>query len=260
MPETSMKARTRFRLLRRIEAWMELPMVLLGALWLVLLIVELTRGLTPLLQALATAIWVLFIGDFALKLVLAPRKLAYLRSNWLTLVALLVPALRILRIGRALLILRAGRAARTVRLFRLITSVNRGMAALGSTMRRRGFGYVLVLTCMVSFASAAGMYAFERNHGLDTYGAALWWTAMMMTTAGSDYWPRSTEGRVLCLLIALYAFAVFGYITATIATFFIGRDAQAEQGGIAGQRAVDALRAEVADLKGILRELTSRRP
>ncbi len=43
---------------------------------------------------------------------------------------------------------------------------------------------------------------------------------------GSDYWPRTPEGRILCLLLALYAFAVFGYVTATLASYFIGRDAE----------------------------------
>ncbi len=28
---------------------------------------------------------------------------------------------------------------------------------------------------------------------------------------GSEYWPQTVEGRVLCLLLAFYAFGVFGY-------------------------------------------------
>jgi voltage-gated potassium channel len=55
-----------------------------------------------------------------------------------------------------------------------------------------------------------------------------------MTTMGSGYWPESAEARVLCLLLALYAFAVFGYVTAALASFFVGRDAQHRDGDIAG--------------------------
>ena len=47
----------------------------------------------------------------------------------------------------------------------------------------------------------------------------------MITTMGTDYWPRTNEGRLLCFMRALYAFAIFGYITATIASIFIGQDA-----------------------------------
>ena len=94
-------------------------------------------------------------------------------------------------------------------------------------MRRRGFGYVAVLTVIVTFAGAAGMYAFERDApggGFDSYWTALWWTAMVVTTMGSEYWPKTPDGRVLCLLLAIYAFSVFGYVTAALASFFVGRD------------------------------------
>ncbi|HET6599785.1 MAG TPA: hypothetical protein VFG60_07465 [Burkholderiaceae bacterium] len=47
---------------------------------------------------------------------------------------------------------------------------------------------------------------------------------MLLTTMGSDYWPRTPKGRLLCLLLAIYAFAVFGYVTAAIAVFFVGKD------------------------------------
>jgi voltage-gated potassium channel len=77
------------------------------------------------------------------------------------------------------------------------------------------------------------MFAFERDAGnqagFATFGAALWWTAMLLTTMGSEYWPRSPEGRVICLLLSMYAFAVFGYITATLASFFIGGDTAEER-------------------------------
>ena len=89
----------------------------------------------------------------------------------------------------------------------------------------RGLGYVLGLTLLVTLLGAAGMAAFEPASevagGFDGFGHALWWTAMLMTTMGSDFWPRTPEGRVLCVLLALYAFAVFGYITASMASLFV---------------------------------------
>ncbi len=71
----------------------------------------------------------------------------------------------------------------------------------------------------------AGFVKFaEAGSGLHNYGDALWWTAMIMTTMGSEYWPKTAEGRFLGWLLSLYAFAIFGYITATIASYFIGQD------------------------------------
>ena len=90
---------------------------------------------------------------------------------------------------------------------------------------------------IVALLGAAGMYAFENEvpveSGLHNYGTALWWTAMLITTMGSEYWPKTPEGRVLCFFLALYASAVFGYLTATLATFFISRDADDDEAEIA---------------------------
>ncbi len=242
--------RERLELLAHVGRVLETPMLVLGFAWLVLLVVELTRGLSPLLEAVGTAIWIVFILHFALEFVLAPRKANYLRRNWLTVLSLVLPALRVFRIFRVL------RAARGLRLVRVVGSMNRGMRALGASMGRRGFGYVVALTALVTVAGAAGMFAFEnRPGGLDTYGEAVWWTAMVMTTLGSAYWPETGEGRVLCVGLALYAFAVFGYVTATLATYFVGRDAEDGAAEVAGARAVEELKGEVAALRDEIRAL-----
>jgi len=233
----------------------------LSFVWLALFIVEFTRGLSPFLMAVGTAIWALFVADFALRFALAPRKGAYLRRNWLTALSLLVPALRVFRAVRAVRALQALRATRGLRLVKVVGTLNRGMTALGRSFGRRGMGYVVTLTAIVAFAGAAGMYAFERDapgSALTGYGNALWWTAMMLTSVGSDYFPRTSEGRALCLLLALFGFAVFGYVTAALATFFVGRDASAPDAELAGQATLDALRAEIAALRADVQALGQR--
>ena len=239
--------------LRGLEAWIETPMEILGFIWLGLLVLELTRGLSPLLRALTTVIWIIFIAEFALRLMLAPDKSDYVKHNWLSALSLALPALRVLRIARVARLLRIAPATRGLRLVRIVISVNRGMRSLGRAMGRRGLGYAIALTLIVTLAGAAGMYAFESarpdGRGLTSYGSALWWTAMIMTTMGSDYWPRTGEGRALCVLLSIYAFAVFGYVTAALASFFIGRDAARDDAEIAGRTALDALRSELTLLR-----------
>ena len=250
----------RNEILNRWEAWLETPMIVLGFIWLTLLIIELRWGLSPFLEAFGTAIWGIFVIDFLVRLILAPHKLSYLKSNWLTVIALVVPALRVLRIVRVVQLLRAARAARGLRLLRVVTSLNRGMKAIGASFGRRGFGYVLALTTIVALAGAAGMYAFENEvpGGLHSYGAALWWTAMLLTSIGSEYWPKTAEGRVLCFLLSLYGFAVFGYVTATLASYFIGRDADAEEAELVSAKPIKELRVEIAALREELRSLRSK--
>lgn len=257
-PDETDLERERYELLRTLEDWLEGPMVALAFVWLALLAGELVWGERRAFLVLGTIIWGVFIVDFGVKLVLARRRAAYLRKNWLSALSLLIPALRIFRIVRVVRLLRLARVGRGLRLFRLLSSLNRGMRALGASLQRRGFTYIAALTAVVVTAGSAGMYAFERqvDGGLDSYGEALWWTAMVMTTLGSDAWPQTFEGRVLCIFLALYAFGIFGYVTATLATFFVGRDAEASAGEVAGSAELAALRRELAALRGEIRAST----
>jgi voltage-gated potassium channel len=255
-------ARLRWRALSRFEARIEPIMAWLGLTWLALFILDVTVGLDPLLGACSTIIWCAFLLDFGLRLLIAPDRLAFLRTRWLTALSLLVPALRIGRFFSMFRALRFARAAPGIRLVRAVASLNRGMSALGATMRRRGVAYVLALAIAVTLAGAAGMYALEphgaNGTGFASYGDALWWTSMIMTTMGSAYWPRTPEGRILALLISLFAIGVFGFVTATLASFFVDRDASAPDASVAGADELRALRNEIAALRGELR--AQRRP
>jgi voltage-gated potassium channel len=250
----------REEILGTLEGWLETPLLILGFVWLALLVIEFIRGLSPFLETFSSAIWIIFIVDFVVKFTLAPRKLEYLKNNLLTAVALLIPALRVFRIFRVFRVLRAARFARGLRLVRIITSLNRGMRALGASMGRRGFGYVVALTLIILVSGAAGMYAFENEveGGLQNYGESLWWTAMLLTSIGSDYFPKTSEGRILCLLLAVYGFGIFGYVTATLATFFVERDATNKDSPIADAGKIENLQLEIAALREEIRLLSAR--
>ncbi len=235
--------------LERFTGKVEVPMFLLAIAWIVLVILELTSGLSPALEKANAVIWGVFILEFLVELTLAPKKVTYLARNWITVLALVVPAFRVFRIVR---VLRIARAARGVSLLRLVTSFRRGATAFGRVLEKRGFGYVLAITIIVVFAGAAGIFAFERGTGnsevFERYWSSVWWTAMMVTTMGTDYWPFTLEGRVLALLLALYAFAVFGYVAATIASYFVGKDAH-DDGQRPLEKKLDELLAEVRALR-----------
>ena len=104
----------RWKTLRQLDDWLDTPMMVLSALWIVIVLIELTTGGNPLLTAIGTIIWIVFLAEFALRFTLAPKKLPFLKSNWLTAIALLAPALRLFAIFRFL------RAASALRGFRLV--------------------------------------------------------------------------------------------------------------------------------------------
>jgi voltage-gated potassium channel len=100
---------------------------------------------------------------------------------------------------------------------------------------------------MLTFEATA-----EVEGGFANYADALWWTGMLLTTMGSEIWPRSLEGRILCFLLSLYGFAVFGYITASFASFFVGRDAASPEADTPSSGDLAALQAEIAALRADL--------
>jgi voltage-gated potassium channel len=227
IPDSTLR-RERWKLTAQLVRALETPMLILSGVWTLLLILEFTRGLSPYLQRLNDLIWAAFVLQFVVEFLAAPIKRMYLRKHWVTALSLALPAARLLRLARVVRAAAFARAARGIRLARLLGTMNRGMRALTLGFRRRGAGYVAVLTLLVTITGAAGMYRFELSApggpGFPDYGTALWWTAMLLTTMGSDFWPQTAEGRLLCLLLATYAFAVFGYVTAAIAAYFVGKD------------------------------------
>ncbi|TFI57546.1 two pore domain potassium channel family protein [Sphingomonas parva] len=251
----------RRRTLEDLEEWLRTPMLVLSLFWLGIVLLELTGRGGAALTLIATAIWIVFIGEFGLRFWLAPEKMPFLRRNWLTALALLVPAFRILR---GLAVLRAARVLRGAQLVKVVGSVNRGMNSLRASLRRRAFHYVLALTMLVLLLGAAGMANLESSGqvegGFASYGDALWWTAMLLASIGTDFWPRTLEGRLLAFLLALYGLGVFGYLTASFASYFVGRDADAPEAEVAGSRDISALRDEIRALREMLGNSTGRGP
>ena len=244
----------RWRTLCQLQAWLDTPMLLLSLAWLAVVVIQLLNPRdNPLLTGIATALWIVFIVDFAVRFALAPGKRTFLKHNWLTMIALVVPALRAFR---ALAIFRAARGLRGLQLVRIVGTANRGMNALRLTLERRRFGYVGGMTLLAVTLGAAGMLYFEParevSGGFRSYGDALWWTVMLLTTIGSQFWPTTNEGRILAVLLSIYGLAVFGYITAVLASFFVGRDAEEPEAPVAGADDMRRLRDEVAALREAL--------
>lgn len=245
--------RERWNLLVTLRNTLSPLMDMLAFIWLALTLYELSRGLSPALETIVTGVWIIFAVHFFLELMLAPRKRVYLKHNWLTAISLVLPAFRVFRFLR---IFRYVRGLRSLSLVKILSSINRGMRALSKSLTRRVFVYVLSLTVIVVLSGAAGILNFESQDTtyFSGFGSALWWSAMMVTTMGSDYFPKSPEGRILALTLAVYGFAIFGYVAATFASFLISRVRKEEKKENLTEE-FRLLRSEVTELKSLLMEM-----
>lgn len=221
----------RLSLLQNINELTNKPLYYLSFLWIGIIAFELTVGVSPFFEYLSFAIWIIFIIDFLMELIIAPRRLHYIRENWINALSLVLPALRIFRIFRVAKLLKASKSLRSLNLLKIIASLNHGVMTLRSAAQSYGIKYILPLTGIIMLVGAAGMMFFEGPHssvsapdrGINNYGDAVWYTAMLMTTMGSEYWPHTIEGRILTFIISVYSIAIFGYVTATLASFLIER-------------------------------------
>src|SRR5690606_27580098 len=122
---TKNTARSRYRLLHRLEGQLETPMFLLAILWLYYIVKELVVSLSATEELVVGIIWILFILEFLLKIWLAKDRVRYIKQNWLTTLGLVVPAFRMFRLLRALRVLRASRVVSTTKYIRALSSTKR---------------------------------------------------------------------------------------------------------------------------------------
>jgi voltage-gated potassium channel len=59
-------------------------------------------------------------------------------------------------------------------------------------------------------------------------------------------------------LLAIYGFCIFGYVTATLATFFVERDAVDKDSAIADTGVIESLQTEISALREEIRLLSAR--
>lgn len=211
----------------RLDRYLDVPLALASVLMVLLAVVELGGEVgEPWRGWLATLgwfLWGLFFFEFGVKFALAPVKRAYLRRSWLDVLVLLVPFLRFLKVLGVL------RAARALPLFRLLVFGGRGSGAAVVLLRRRRLGQLALISVLVILIGASAGFVLEagaRASTITNFGDALWWSAALVTTVGSELYPVTAGGRVLGFLLMLYAVGVFSYFIASIASVLVGLDAR----------------------------------
>ena len=250
--------------LKALPRQLERPMLLLSFVWFLVIITELVKGITPGLLSLGTVLWALFVCYFGLRLAIAPDRALFLKRNWLFVLAILVPMLRLVPFLQSFSLARALTATFGMQVVWMFASADQGLRSLRRTMGRRGAGYALTFTLVVILAGAAGMLHFEQDsvgpQGIHSYPKAIWWVAMQMTNIGSGYQPVTRGGEILCLGISIFAAAIFGYLTAVFATFLIGQDAEDPKSAIPNQTSIQQLTSEVALLRKSIEDVLRRVP
>lgn len=217
----------REELREKLDRYLDLPLALASVVVVLLIIIQLSGELSEpwdrRLEILSWGLWSLFFLEFMIKFALAPVKRRYVREHWLDILVVLLPFLRFLRLARIL------RTTRALPMLRLLIFGGRGSESTLALLKRRRLGQLAVVSAMVVLLGAAVCFLLEADapHSqIQTFGDALWWSATLITTVGSELYPVTVGGRILGFLLMLYAIGVFSYFIGAIASVLVESDAR----------------------------------
>lgn len=247
-----MKAERRQEIAERFERTTSIPEIVLSIVFLILLVLPYTISLssnqTRIVNALTFIIWIVFVTDFAIKLLLATDRLRYLLSHWTEALIVVLPLFRPLLLLRFFAVsAHLGRRMRT-----LLVQQTSGILVLGSVSA------IAVCALLVWLAER------KENGNITTFGDAVWWGAATITTVGyGDVYPITYFGRVVGVVLMVAGISLFGLLTARVSAFLVNaqrgnHQQHLETHLIPGQPSTDYLSSQLAQLAEQQAELLKR--
>jgi len=158
--------------------------------------------------AFSLAAYAVFLVDLAVRFSQAEHKAQFVRANWLEVLALLPIGLT--------------GFLRWYRVFRSFVMLRRYSDFFHTVFLRHGFLYIFLITFGLVFAGAWVIHRVEP--GLGNFPDALWWSFVTTTTVGyGDIAPKTTDGRLVAVVLMLLGIGFISVFTGSVATFFLGR-------------------------------------
>jgi len=238
--------------LQRFDDRMALPLVLAALLPIVLMPGE--EGHTWLVGIVVVVSWLVFLVDFTEHF----RRLdGYLGTWWgrfdLGVVILTAPWFLLV-------------PSESLKFVMLVRIARLGRVLLASGGLRRLFerlGRVAIVATLVLVLGSAVAYHAEHptNPGFATFGDAIWWGIVTLTTVGyGDIVPKTTAGRAAGVMIMLTGIAVLGLLAGSLASFFRLEPKTNEAGDVveSGDEGINAITAELALVRAQLAHLTQQ--
>jgi voltage-gated potassium channel len=201
----------------RLEAYenkTSLLMVLLALVYLLVfavqvLVVPLPPGTEAALDLVGFTVWATFAIDLAIRTYLAPRRMTFLTSHPIDVLAVAVPAFRFLRVLR-------------------VVTAGQWLVQRGSRLAISQTALAIVLS--VGFLAVVGALAVldaERGapgSNIENFGDAMWWAFVTMSTVGyGDTFPVTAIGQLVAVGMMLVGIGLLGVVSGTLASGLVAR-------------------------------------
>ncbi len=204
----------RHDLVDRIERATRYPMALLGIAWLVIAIVVVTADVNGsasiVLVGTLFVLWAVLLAEYLVRLVVSPDRRGYLKRRWAEPATVVLPPLQpwhLVGIEKMCLLLQEARLR------------------VEAILRHHSLFRVLIAATATLFLGAWLVLLFEektKSGNIHSYGDALWWAIVTVTTVGyGDRYPASEGGRAVAVILMLLGIGLIGVLTATVASVFV---------------------------------------
>jgi len=207
----SRPATERERLARELLDRLTPAMSALGVLFLLVVLGErLARPGSALglaMTVIGWLLWLLFVSEFVLRLVVAPDRRSFLRKNWWQVVFLVLPFLRILRLVRSVRLMRTGRVLSSA-----VRSSRSAHRALGDRVAWLG-----AVSAIVVLGSSELLYEFGVY---SSFGDALHGAALAAIT-GEPLGQPDPFAKTLEVFLALFSVGVFATLAGSLGAYFL---------------------------------------
>lgn len=189
--------------------------------------------------AVNLAVWVAFVIDYLVRLLLARHRVRYWARHLADFAMVALPALRPLRLLRLLMLLKV---------------LNRRAA---SSLHGRVGVYVSGAGGILLFCASLAVLDAERGHPgatITSFGDAVWWSFVTVSTVGyGDVAPVTEGGRLVGIGLMIGGVALLGVVTATFASWLVDRVREVSEAEQAVTKAdIAQLRREISELRRVI--------
>lgn len=225
------------------------PLVVLGAAWLVLLVIDRSVSVSPSTNTtLLTAvylIWVVIFVEYGVRLLLTPHTGAYLRRRWIEPVAVALPALQ---------------GWHLVGVEKVTLVVHEMALRVLAILRHHNLARVILGAVVIIATGAWLVMLYEQNvpdATIKNYPGALWWAIVTVTTVGyGDKYPLTAGGRIVASVLMLVGIGLIGTLTATVASVFVKEHTDDTRAAVA--KGHEDLRVQIDLIRDSLRDIELR--
>lgn len=176
--------------------------------------IDFSTGLNQIQIWTDRIIYIIFVLDYIIRLLIAEKKNEFIRKNIFDLIAI-VPLNSAFRVFR---IFKFSKILKFTKLFRISSFSARALSKAKRFLNTNGFKYVLCLAFVSILISSFAMMYFENMNFQDS----LWWSFVTATTVGyGDLSPTTGAGRIIASLLMLVGIGLIGSLTSSITSFFL---------------------------------------